>query len=487
MSLSAEEERREHLSSSTHVNTLASIDNLVRRGEKTAMNDITYHTKDSRGIPPTSDRFFPPPPPPGPHQPPPGACFDDYSGEGGGVAIKSAWAKDNRLKSRGASISFEQCQTSQSSSRTKESISKNHTKMTDTTDWISAVFAILATVVGFATLVTVYIGAMQFLSQSRIYRAGLSWRSLGPWQSKVARSRLLGLQRRIITPSISSKMLVRQKWTPNLTFPVGFSRYQSIEGADSFQANASWVNFLQGVGFSPKDNDRHGMQDPLELIDGVVPTRWNPAGFSRYKSIEDADNIQAKASWVNFLQSLGVTPEDNNLYEMQDASELINGVVPMRWTGQDLVGICSILGFQSYESSPSFLEPMPLPMQWISPIGWLQFRPSDNGCIVEFRRRMDQPNQIQDNFGEVRLPKDPLLLQSRLWNSIGGLLLSDDRALYLGAFMDDSQEEDNLNPDQSDIYEQLMSRDLSTEEILGKLFDKRKPESKRYAVKREET
>ncbi len=55
MGLSAEKERKEHLSSSTHVNTLASIDNLVRREEKTAMNDITYHTKDSRDISSTSD------------------------------------------------------------------------------------------------------------------------------------------------------------------------------------------------------------------------------------------------------------------------------------------------------------------------------------------------------------------------------------------------------------------------------------------------
>jgi hypothetical protein len=55
MNLSAEEKRRKHLSSSTHVNTLASIDNLVRREEKTTINDITYHTKDSRNILSTSD------------------------------------------------------------------------------------------------------------------------------------------------------------------------------------------------------------------------------------------------------------------------------------------------------------------------------------------------------------------------------------------------------------------------------------------------
>jgi hypothetical protein len=57
MDLSAEKKRREHLSSSTHVNTLASIDNLVRREEKRRINDITYYTKDSRSILSTSDNI----------------------------------------------------------------------------------------------------------------------------------------------------------------------------------------------------------------------------------------------------------------------------------------------------------------------------------------------------------------------------------------------------------------------------------------------
>lgn len=174
-----------------------------------------------------------------------------------------------------------------------------------TTDVISAVSGVVSTIVVVVTLLTVYLGAMQLLSQSRMHRAGLSWRSLGLWQSTVAKSRLFGLQRRIVTASISPKMLVQKSWTPSLTFPIGFSRYHFIE---------------------------HG------------------------------ERFQAKTSWVNLLQALGLSPHDNEFFELQDASESINGVVPMRWTGQDFVGICSVLGFQSHEDTPSFYSQMPLPM-----------------------------------------------------------------------------------------------------------------------------
>ncbi|KAH8695776.1 hypothetical protein GQ44DRAFT_790507 [Phaeosphaeriaceae sp. PMI808] len=139
-----------------------------------------------------------------------------------------------------------------------------------------------------------------------------------------------------------------------------------------------------------------------------------------------------------------------------------------------------MLGFQSYESSPSFKEPMPLPMQWESPIGWLQFRPSDNGCIAEFRRRMDQPDQIpnpiQSAFQGVSLHGLQILL-SRLWNSIAGLLLPDGRALYLGSLKYDDEEGDDPDANQNDVYEQLMSQDLSTEKILEGLFHKRETRS----------
>ncbi|KAI0380710.1 hypothetical protein F5Y04DRAFT_289376 [Hypomontagnella monticulosa] len=293
-------------------------------------------------------------------------------------------------------------------------------------DWISAASSIAATVIGIMTLVTVYIGAMQILSQTRMYRVGLSHISLGPWKSKAAHSALFGLQRRISTPSVSLKFLVKNQWSPKIVFPTGFSR--------------------QGC-------------------------------------TEKGDNIQAKASWVNFMQALALTPADDTLYEMQDASELVNGIVPMRWTGQDLAGMCSILGFQSHETNPSYRSPMPLPMQWSGPLGWIQFRSSENGCVAEFRRRMDVHNLLPPELHKYYIsqgpdmPQEPHYLISRLWNSINGLSLKEGSSLYLGGAdrcdqaRDDDDEEDAKTPEQ--IVKDLMSADLPKEDIRHKLFGKR--------------
>ncbi|KAL5042959.1 hypothetical protein BDW71DRAFT_188896 [Aspergillus fruticulosus] len=293
------------------------------------------------------------------------------------------------------------------------------------TDWISAVASLAAAFIGVMTLITVYIGAIQILSQNRMYRHGLSWRSLGPWTSVVGNSALFGLERHISTPSVSLKGLVKKRWTPHLTFPTGFSRL------------------------------------------------GNP---------EDGDNIEAKASWVNFMQGLGLSPSDSNLYEIRDASELINGIVAMPWIGNDLVGICSILGFQSHEDRPSFKSPMPLPVQWSGPLGWIQFRSSPNGCVAEFRRRMDLHNQISadlhshPDYRSKPLMHDEDFLRSRLWNSINGFALPGGRTLYLGgadkherAVEGDEEEE----AAETAMVHDLMSADLPDEVIMRKLFGKK--------------
>jgi len=121
---------------------------------------------------------------------------------------------------------------------------------------------------------------------------------------------------------------------------------------------------------------------------------------------------------------------------MQPAAELVNGVVSMHWTGKDLVGICSILGFHSHEDSPSFKSPMLLPMQRTGPLGWLQFRSSADGCIAEFRRRMNLHNQISSelhtHYCKRSLTLSREILRSALWNSINGFALDDGRTLFLG-------------------------------------------------------
>lgn len=301
-----------------------------------------------------------------------------------------------------------------------------------TVDWISAVSGLVSAVVGIITLLTVYIGAMQFLSQNRMYRHGLSWRSIGPWQKTVDRSGLFGLQSRIAVPTVSLKSLAQQKWEPSISFPVGFPREKNTNAED-----------------------------------GTL-------------------YVQAKASWVTFMQALGLTPQNAKLYEVQDASELLNGIVPMYWAGSDLVSISSILGFQSAEKKPSHKSSMPLPMQWSSPLGWLQFRASADGCVAQFRPRMKPRNQISlslHRYYEPRkliLPPDSSVLCSRLWVAINGYVLPGNRVLYLGGAdkhkrpydIDDDAEMSN-----DELLKNLMSQDLSEQEIMRQMFGKKESRS----------
>ncbi|EER25912.1 hypothetical protein D8B26_008236 [Coccidioides posadasii str. Silveira] len=298
--------------------------------------------------------------------------------------------------------------------------------MSDTADWLSAVSSLTATAIAVATLFTVYIAAVQLASQNRRYRLGLSWRSLGRWQNKVAQSSFLGLQRRVYTPSVSVPSLVQNRVVPCFTFPRGI----------------------------PKEPD-----PDIESASGLVP---------------------AGASWVGLMEALGLRPDDDFL-EMQDASELVNGIVAMHWKGKDFVAVCSMLGFQSYENHPSFSSPMPLPMLWHGPLGWMQLQPSPQGCIAQFRSRATLFEQISDDLHRYwrketfSLPSSPFLLQARLWASIGGLLLPDGKALYLGGAdfhkrpvdIDDDHE---FSP--AELHQYLTSADLSPDELRRVLLGK---------------
>ncbi|KAH6616127.1 hypothetical protein B0J18DRAFT_485038 [Chaetomium sp. MPI-SDFR-AT-0129] len=283
---------------------------------------------------------------------------------------------------------------------------------TDPLTGLSAMSSVAAAIIAMATLLTVYIAAVQLASQNRLFKQGLSWRAIGPWGPRVTRSSLLGLRRTVSVPSLSLKSLVGNGWKPELVFPAGI----------------------------PKTPRAH---------------------------VEEGDNVQARAGWVNFIQALDLSPEipsDGSipLYEMQHASELLNGV--------------------SYEKSPSPRDPMPLPMQWVGPLGWLQFRSSTNGCVVEFRRRMFMANQISVNIHghwEGRdLSQEDHFLRSRLWNAIGGYLLPNGVVLYLGG-TDKTKGPRDLEPEgeeatDAQLFNDLTSADLSSEEIMLKLFGKKK-------------
>ncbi|KAK3291060.1 uncharacterized protein B0H64DRAFT_427505 [Chaetomium fimeti] len=295
---------------------------------------------------------------------------------------------------------------------------------TDAVGIVSTVASVVSAFIAGITLFTVYIAALQLASQNRMYRLGLSWRAIGPWKQKVASSSYFGLRRKVSVPVVSISSLLSRVPNPDLE-----------DGPNNVQAKASWVTFMQALGMDPES-----------------------------------------------------PPEEKDLYEMQDASELVNGVIPMPWEGKNLVAICSILGFQSHEKRPSYQNPMPLPMQWSGPLGWLQFRSSTNACVVEFRSRMsvsDQiPHDIHRYWQDFDMPQEPHFLHSRLWNAIGGLSLAGGRALYLGGADRDKGPRDmetetaKEERTQAKLFEDLTSEDLSSENILLKLYGKKKDRPK---------
>ncbi|CAG2012404.1 unnamed protein product [Fusarium graminearum] len=181
---------------------------------------------------------------------------------------------------------------------------------------------------------------------------------------------------------------------------------------------------------------------PTITIPSLLKVNWNPqfsfpgVAPSASEDSTDPEKALAKASWVNFLAAIGVKPNDQKLYQMSAQPNLINGIVPMRWEGKSLVAICSILGFQSSEQKPSFKQPVNLPMQWFGPLGYLQFREGPNGCIVEFRRRAPIADQISSDvhkfFKSIRQQTEEHSFVARLWRSINGMMIGDKKALYLG-------------------------------------------------------
>jgi hypothetical protein len=304
-------------------------------------------------------------------------------------------------------------------------------------DLLSTISSVVGAVVSLITLLTVYVAALQVLSRRQTYRLGLSERSLGPWKSKVASPSLLRMQTRISTPTISLPKLVASKWEPNFTFPLGFP------------------------GEPPK-----AASDPE-----AAPVR-----------------DLAEASWVNFLEALGLTPESDSFYEMQSEADLVNGIVPMRWKGKDLVAICSMLGFQSHQNKPDFKAPMPLPMLLSGPLGWLQFRANSDGCIVEFRRGMILRNQLSHDSHEyyqkltTAKPRSPCLV-SRLWLSINGMYLKKGsenekgEVLFIGLADRRRKEQDDKLPSINDICEAVMKDDIPDEDIKKMLWGKKSKRS----------
>ena len=198
------------------------------------------------------------------------------------------------------------------------------------TDWVSAISSLVGAVVGALVLLAVYHTWTQIFARRQIYLSGLSEKSLGPWKSVVVSSSILPMQTQIRTPTLSVPLLVSKSWDPKISYPVGFE-----------------------LGLKRTEAD-----------------------------LEAGRMVLAQASWVNFLEGLGVSPEDGGVfYKMQYEPELINGIVPMRWEGRDLVAICSILGFQSIGSKPDAGKLMELPTQWSGPLGCYNSEPAQKDVL----------------------------------------------------------------------------------------------------------
>ena len=299
-------------------------------------------------------------------------------------------------------------------------------------DWISATSSLVAAVVALLTLITVYLASIEILTRRQVYRLGLSKKSLGPWKSTVVSPSALRMQTQIRTPTLSVPLLVSKSWEPKIAYPVGFELRLKHPEAD----------------------------------------------------LEAGRMVLAQASWVNFLEGLGVRPEDGGgLGKMQYESGLVNGIVPMRWKGRDLAAICSILGFQSNGGKPNTEKLMELPTQWSGPLGWLQFRASSEGCIVEYRRRSvikDQLSQeFHDYYKDLGVEIRPFKLKSRLWQSIGGMCLSDNKVISLSERCRWAEEmrdrEGNAEGSLNEICNEFMDceEDFTDEEVRRKFFGRK--------------
>ncbi|KAG0137946.1 hypothetical protein HOY82DRAFT_319777 [Tuber indicum] len=273
-------------------------------------------------------------------------------------------------------------------------------------EWISAICSLIAVALALFTLITVCLASDQILIRHRL---GLSKESLGPWMPTVVSPSAFRMQMRVLTPTLSVRLLVAKNWQPVISIPLGFE-------------------------LPPK---------------------------SAKTDLEASRMVLAQASWVKFLEGLGISPgDDRGFYQMRYESESVNGIVPMRWKGPDLAAICSILGFQPIKSKPNTRKLMDLPTQWSGPLGWLQFRTSSDGCIVEYRRRsvtVDQiPLDLHNYYRNLDVESPPFKLKSRLWQSIGGMCCSDNEVIYL-----------------SDTLEKMRDRGGNVEELVDAMCDER--------------
>ncbi|KAF8419086.1 hypothetical protein EV426DRAFT_296094 [Tirmania nivea] len=208
------------------------------------------------------------------------------------------------------------------------------------------------------------------------------------------------MSNRIQTPIVRFAKLVKNDWQPTLANSLPIPRAHSESKEEAFGRIGNILGAI-ALPAHPRLADCEAQAVLSHLEDGDRP----------------------EASWVNFLDVLGIQPCHTELYELQPEPELFKGIVPMRWRGRDFAALCSMLGFQA-ASTASTKTTMELPTQWSGPLGWMQFRASSEGCVVEFRLRMGEgcptylPYDTREFFKNARAA--PMHFVRRAWQSIGG-------------------------------------------------------------------
>jgi len=272
----------------------------------------------------------------------------------------------------------------------------------DTLNFVSNISSLTAAVAGVLTLLTVYVAGIQLAARRQLYQLGLSKSSLGLWRGKVV-SRPgwhLGMTNHIQAPVVRFANLVKNDWQPTLASTASNPKVHS----ESKEETLGRIGNILGAIALPAH---------ARLVDCEAQ--------AALAHLEDDD--QPDTSWVNFLDVLGIHPCHTQLYELQPEPELFKGIVPMRWRGRDFAALCSMLGFQA-ASTASTKTTMELPTQWSGPLGWMQFRASSEGCVVEFRLRMGEgcptylPYDTREFFKSA--PVAPMHFVRRAWQSIGG-------------------------------------------------------------------
>ena len=155
----------------------------------------------------------------------------------------------------------------------------------------------------------------------------------------------------------------------------------------------------------------------------------------------------ALSGWANFLDILGVTPDEFQCpstrsqaktfgqvgFATERTSELVERRLPMRWNASEFVCICSLLGFQHKAGVRDDYDRtvLPLPTLWYGPPGKVILRESSAGITVSFRPNVFEKNMLPKVIhGSVKPVK--FNLKNRAFQAVHALPIGKEKGLFFG-------------------------------------------------------